>query len=74
MIITVRVEGRRVEIDLEQAQRRMLQHILEQAMVGYWERRSHGFADVGTPQCDEIAQACANHAEALRRGWVDGWI
>lgn len=33
----------------------------------YWMRRADDFAKVGTTKCDEIAQACRNKAELLRR-------
>jgi hypothetical protein len=32
----------------------------------YWLRRADDFAKVGTPRCDEIAQACRNKAALLR--------
>lgn len=32
------------------------------ADVLYWLRRARAFAAVGTPECDEIAQACTNRA------------
>jgi hypothetical protein len=39
---------------------RVLQDALAQATAAYWRRRAVQFAMVGTPACDEIAEACYN--------------
>lgn len=52
---------------LKQILRRFLQQMLTEAMPEYWERRANTFAEVDTPECDEIALACRNHAELIRR-------
>lgn len=52
---------------LKQILRRFLQQMLTEALPEYWERRSKTFAEVGTPECDEIALACRNHADLIRR-------
>lgn len=46
----------------EQFEKRQIQDILNEACAGYWRRRAEQFAAVGTPACDEIAQACRNRA------------
>jgi hypothetical protein len=30
--------------------------------ASYWRKRAEDFRAVGTPECDEIAQACENRA------------
>lgn len=45
---------------------RFLQDLLTESLPDYWERRARTFDAVGTPQCDEIAQACRNKAQVLR--------
>src|SRR4051812_35810244 len=37
---------------------RVLQDAIAEATSSYWNRRARQFAAVGTPACDEIAQAC----------------
>lgn len=73
MIIKARIEGRRVEIDLDRVAARFLQDLLEQATVDYWERRARQLDTIATPWGSEAAQACRHHAQAIRLGWVDGW-
>lgn len=51
-----------VDAYLEHFQRRVLQDALTEATSAYWLRRAHTFDRVGTPACDEIAQACRNAA------------
>lgn len=41
---------------------RVLQDALAEATRDYWLRRADAFAAVGTPACDQIAQACRNRA------------
>ena len=41
---------------------RVLQDALAEATAAYWTKRADQFAGVGTPACDEIAQACRNRA------------
>ena len=43
--------------------RRVLQDALNEACADYWRRRAEDFEKVGTPECDEIAQACRHRAE-----------
>ena len=47
---------------LEHFRARVLQDALNEATAAYWQRRAEAFAAVGTPACDEIAQACRNRA------------
>ena len=47
---------------IETIQRRMLQDIWLEADRAYWLRRARTFAAVGTPACNQIAQACRNRA------------
>jgi hypothetical protein len=49
--------------DVEHFNRRCLQAALNAACSSYWLRRAEDFAKVGTPACDEIAQACRHKAE-----------
>jgi hypothetical protein len=48
---------------LEHFRKRVLQDAFAEATSSYWLRRSRAFAAVGTPACDEIAQACRNAAK-----------
>ncbi len=41
---------------------RVLQDAWLEATESYWLRRAAAFDAVGTPACDEIAQACRNRA------------
>lgn len=52
-------------------QRRVLQDALLEATATYWRRRADTFAAVGNPRCDEVAQACRNHAELVRMVGLD---
>lgn len=52
---------------LKRILRRFLQQMLTEAMPEYWERRAKTFAEVGTEECDQIALACRNHADLIRR-------
>jgi hypothetical protein len=42
--------------------RRTLNDALLEATSFYWNRRADNFDAVGNARCDEIAQACRNHA------------
>lgn len=48
--------------DVAHFRRRVLQDALNEACAWYWLRRADDFNVVGTPECDEIAQACRNRA------------
>ena len=53
-------------VDLNELIRvRAVQQALLEATWAYWMRRGQSFAAVGTPRCDEIAQACRSHARLL---------
>lgn len=39
---------------------------LLESSAKYWLKRADDFAKVGTPKCDEIAQACRNKARLIR--------
>lgn len=47
---------------VEHFRSRVLQDALNEATSAYWRRRAEDFAAVGTPRCDEIAEACRNRA------------
>jgi hypothetical protein len=49
-------------IDVDHFRARVAQDALNEATSGYWLDRAVTFAAVGTPACDEIAQACRNRA------------
>lgn len=51
--------------------RRILADALLEATSAYWLRRAATFATVGNPRCDEVAEACRNHAELLRMVGLD---
>ena len=38
---------------------RCLQSALDEATSAHWLRRAEAFERVGTPECDEVAKACA---------------
>jgi hypothetical protein len=57
------VSAARLVHDVEHFQRRVLEDALNEACSAYWLRRADDFAKVGTPACDEIAQACRHRAE-----------
>src|SRR4051794_12117305 len=48
--------------DLLHFQRVVIIDSLLEASRGYWLRRAADFDAVGTPECDETAQACRNRA------------
>lgn len=50
---------------VEHFRARVLQDALAEALPAYWLRRAETFAAVGNARCDEIAQACRNHAAFL---------
>lgn len=67
----IKIEGQpEIEVDLEHFARRVIEDALTQASAAYWERRAETFDWVG-PHCAEVAKACRNHAEAIRRGWIE---
>jgi hypothetical protein len=47
---------------VEHFQHRVMQDALSEATADYWRRRAEQFAAVGTPACDEIAEACRNRS------------
>jgi hypothetical protein len=47
---------------VEQAAVRAIREALLEATAAHWRRRAAQFRAVGTPECDEIAQACENRA------------
>ena len=51
---------------LEQIAHRFVIDLLLETSSNYWLRRSENFANVGTPECDEIARACRNKAALCR--------
>lgn len=53
-------------INLEHFKARLLQDALTEATAQHWQHRADTFANVGTPECDQIALACHNHAALLR--------
>lgn len=60
----------------EQIDRMACLAILDALLQGserYWLRRAADFATVGTPKCDEIAQACRNKASLCREESADEW-
>lgn len=72
-IVTIRHNGgSRQEIDLDQVLQRFLQDTLEQAEVGYWERRAYELEHwVRTPWGDQAAEACRARAR-IEAGEFDG--
>lgn len=57
-----------IDSEVERLASRLLLDVLNEATAAYWERRADGFANVGTPDCDDIARACRNRAELARMG------
>lgn len=53
---------------VEHFRMRVLQDALAEATAAYWLRRAEQFAAVGTPACDETAQACRNRASLALSG------
>ena len=53
-------------LNIEHFRQRVLQDALTEATAQYWERRATQFTQVGTPDCDMIAENCRNHARLLR--------
>lgn len=58
---------------LETIARRFAVDVLLEAQESYWLRRADDFTRVGTPKCDEIAQACRNKATLCREESEDEW-
>lgn len=52
-------------------QHRVIQDAIAEATAAYWTRRARDFARVGTPECDEIAQACRSKAVMVREFGID---
>lgn len=60
--------------NIEHFRWRVLQDALNEATADYWRRRAQDFRQVGTPACDEIAEACLNRARIAEIGgapWAD---
>jgi hypothetical protein len=57
------VSDARLVRDIAHFQRRVLEDALNEACSAYWLRRAEDFTRVGTPECDEIAEACRHRAE-----------
>ena len=55
--------ARRLVEDAEHFRRRVLEDALNEACSTYWLRRADDFNVVGTPEADEIAEACRHRAE-----------
>jgi hypothetical protein len=47
---------------VEHFQHRVMQDALAEATAAYWRRRAEDFRQVGTRECDEVAEACENRA------------
>lgn len=47
---------------------RVLQDALNEATAAYWRKRAEDFRHVGTPECDEVAEACENRARVSLLG------
>ena len=56
------VTGEPAQSWVDHFRHRVLQDAYLEASAAYWLRRAETFARVGTPACDEIAQACRNRA------------
>lgn len=52
-------------------QHRVIQDALAEATALYWERRAQDFDAVGTPECDEVAQACRHRARVALDGGIE---
>jgi hypothetical protein len=70
--LSSRIDGRAAlrrlleQIDLAEAmRRRAIQESIREVEVRYWLRRGADFVQVGTPDCDLIADNCRNHARLL---------
>lgn len=59
---------------IDRLARGMLLDILLEAQESYWLRRSDTFAAVGTPDCDEIANACRAKASLCRVESAGEWV
>lgn len=71
MIIRLKIAGQsEINVDLDQVAKRMVQEAFLSASAKYWDRRADTFEWVG-PTCAAEAEACRNHAEAIRRGWIE---
>ena len=55
---------------VEHVQHRVVQEALATATAAYWNRRAEDFQRVGTPECDEVAEACRNRARVALDGDV----
>jgi hypothetical protein len=54
--------------EIEHFRRRLLVDCLLEATANYWRRRADDFRSVGTPECDEVAQACEHRARVSQLG------
>lgn len=52
-------------------QHRVMQDALAEATAAYWNKRAGDFEAVGTPECDEVADACRNRARVALDGDVE---
>lgn len=57
-----KLDGEALADYVDNFRRRVLQDALSEATSAYWAKRAEAFAAVGTPACEEIAQACRNRA------------
>jgi hypothetical protein len=51
---------------LARGQLRLIQQVLEEASVAFWQRRAAEFDAVGTPTADATALACRRHAQLVQ--------
>lgn len=49
----------------------VLHQALLEGTARFWRRRAEEFATVGTPDCDQIAQACHHHADLITTTGLD---
>jgi hypothetical protein len=54
-----------ISIDIDHFRARILQDALTEATAQHWLHRAAVFAQVGTPECDLIAENCRNHAQLI---------
>jgi hypothetical protein len=71
VIIRIKMPGQpAMDIDLDQVLKRMIQQAVIEASAAHWDRRADTFDWIG-PHCAGEAKACRNHAQAIRRGWIE---
>jgi hypothetical protein len=49
----------------------VIREAMNAASADQWRRRAEQFEAVGTPRCDQIAEACRNHAALWDGSWTD---